>query len=297
MSEDKETIEETATETGQADASSVEAETSQGADGQTTQEGQDKAPEAAAEPEAPAWTPTQLSAMRRHGVDPEALAPLGDKGKAVADKLVEVYADQSRRYAQIGRAQGALGQGKPTDAKPADGDLPEEINFGDDTMLSESDQKILSGVNKAIREMREQFGPVLEEHQQRTETEQHAAWDRFFDSFGEAGHVIFGKGAGSEFGQDSPEMQARHDLLSEAEVIQVGHEKVHGKNLPESEALQRAARILYPALEPGAAPERKKPTTTPRPSQTRRPPTDQTQAAMAAMGEADKRHGGGFFLD
>lgn len=299
MSEDTtETIEETTDTAGQDTLPDPVETSTDGTETQTTPEGEDKAPDTAAEPEAPAWTTAQLSAMKRHGVDPESLTPLGDKGRAVADKLVEVYADQSRRYAQIGRAMSAPATTETAAPKTAATDgLPQEIKFGDDSYLSDSDQQIVLGLNQQLREFKEQFGPVLAEQRQRAVAQQEASWDRFFGSYGADGDAIFGKGKGNDLTPDSAELTARNDLLAEAAAIQAGHQKVHGKSLSDEEALQRAARVLYPSLESGAETKRKTPTTTPRPSQTRRPPTNATAAAISAMDEADKRHGGGFFLD
>jgi len=192
-------------------------------------------------------TARQQNAARRYGLGDEDLAALGDKAGAVLDKLAAAHSDIGRRYSEIGRAQRQAPPEKKPEGKDQGAD-PGEALFDPDVWGDEG-----SKANKAFAALRQEFASLREfVDEYRTEQRGREA-DEFFAGLPKGMYPELGLGRISDVGEDSPEAEARAEIIEQAVLQQAGHEAVRGKALPFKDALKEALAVKYPDAPAKAA--------------------------------------------
>lgn len=175
----------------------------------------------------PGFTPKQLNAMKRFGVDSEELEAMGEAGVALADKLAKMHSDYGRMTSEIGKAKAALKAGDTE---------PEEKSFSPEEWGEEAADRLNSMDARLAK-----FESYYEQEQNRR-TEQE--YDNYFAGLSGTDYPQFGKGSMSELIDDSPEAVARNTLIDKAREIQAGRQVVTGNEMPMNEALSEALAVV-----------------------------------------------------
>jgi len=160
----------------------------------------------------------EAAAIERFGISADDLAPLGQKGAALAARLADLHAEIGRRYSSIGRAAKSL---NPEHA--AGGTMPTDANRTAPDIAGELDS------------LRRQVADLVRNVGQNRQSSEQAAVERFAAALDADDYPQFAGEAGKV---------SREQLAAKAEEIRRGHQIVHGSDMDFEESLKEALSII-----------------------------------------------------
>lgn len=281
------------------------------------QPAQDATPEAKEEakttPETPetTWTPRELNAAKKFGLDEAALTALGAEAPKVLARLVKADSSIGERYARIGKTERDLRQraeAKPAKAEPEEeapievpGDAELEKLF-DPEVFGEQPAKLLTRLVKdSVRRDKEaQEAQVREAERFKAEVAE-KAHDIIKGLDAEIYSELGGGESSKELLDGGPEITAREAVIEDAINRMLGRWTAAGEAMEMDDAIQESLMAKYPESYAKAWAKRnvktggdKRDLVSSRASGAQHAPaSDPRKEAIAAMQDVAAKHGYG----
>ena len=189
-------------------------------------------------------TNLQKEAARQLGYEPEELASLTD---AEIEAIERAGRRLRKKLSELGQIQQELTQ-KEQPSDEGEQQAAEKITFTEDDLTLDTDVG-LEKLNKLAEQVHELRSSLQELQEAASEAEDRAiieTCDKFFASLDPEIYPQFGTGPLESLDEDSPEYQARLELLKKADALAAGYEQL-GEEVPSQEQLLEEALSIVAA--------------------------------------------------
>jgi hypothetical protein len=237
----------------------------------------DAAPSKDAAPAAPAWTESEMVAIKRGKTTPEELADLPEAtARKIVDRLVAVDRRVGEMYGQLGEAKRKMTQATPKEeaeegeAAPAPAAKPDkaepkkqddkafEAELSKKYPLEEYGENLANVLKEQARETRS----LRQEMSRRDEAEQKRAAQAYETTFQETAETVIegldadtyaaigGGSSAKDLAPEDPAVEARSGVKALALDIQVGYFQATGQSLDIKDAVRMALVRQFPDAIP-----------------------------------------------